>query len=89
MPKEKIEDLCPSPLKGPLAADYLKKSKLQHKNSMYIHGEWKEHEDYILKLHVLRSSTYLGDDHLILMGGGGGLELFANKYSDLENAENK
>ena len=30
----------------------------------------------------------LGDDHLILRGGGG-LALFGNKYSDLENAGNK
>ena len=31
----------------------------------------------------------LGDDHLILRGGGGGLALFGNKYSDLENAGNE
>ena len=32
----------------------------------------------------------LGDDHLILRGGGGGgLALFGNKYPALENAENK
>ena len=30
----------------------------------------------------------LGDDHLILRGVGG-LALFGNKYSDIENAENK
>ena len=32
--------------------------------------------------------TTLGDDHLILRGGGG-LALFGNKYSDLKNAGNK
>ena len=37
---------------------------------------------------ALSTNTVLGDDHLILRGGGG-LALFGNKYSDLENAGNK
>ena len=31
--------------------------------------------------------TVLGDDHLIRGGGGGGLALFGNKYSDLKMLE--
>ena len=42
----------------------------------------------IILCHIFFLPMVLGDDHLILRGGGG-LALFGNKYSDLENAGNK